>query len=36
MRYQVFDDKVWTQMALANGLLFLRSPKELVCINLKK
>jgi len=34
--YKVFDHRVWTPLSLANGLLFLRSSKELVCINLKK
>ncbi len=34
--YRIFDHRVWTIPTLVNGQLFLRSPQQVVCINLEK
>ena len=33
---QVLDDQTWTIPTLADGRLFVRNQKELVCLNLRK
>lgn len=35
-RFEVMDGRTWTPPSLANGKLYLRNQKELVCLNLKK
>ena len=34
-RFQLFDDKCWTVPTLAGGRLYLRTQKEMVCLDLR-
>ena len=34
-RFQLFDDKCWTVPTLAGGKLYLRTQKEMVCLDLR-
>ena len=34
-RFQLFDDKCWTVPTLADGKLYLRNQKEMVCLDLR-
>ena len=34
-RFQLFDDKCWTVSTLAGGKLYLRTQKEMVCLDLR-